>query len=571
MLRRERDRVGYLSSGESAGPVGAQESSHSARPGEDSAPDDKARADSLRAALTFEILGHRGYAGLAHTGEFPAVPITLELPAIRDGQPRRDGRLVDSQPPRASKISTRPHTSLYRTAWALIVNTGGTTVLGFVYWAVVAHLYDRQTLGRASALISALLLLSMVTQLNLSSVLPRFLPVAGRFSGRFIAYSYGVSSLTALPVAAGFVFLMPRLSAQWRFLGSSGLLQLLFIVAALVWGIFALEDAALTGLRRAEVIPVENLAYGILKLVLVIGVARLLPAAGIFASWTIPLLVVIPIVNALVFRRFLRPGGQAGAGFRVRQVARYASLDYLASLAAQAYPMVLPLLVLSVLGPAANGSFYIAWTISAGLTLVATNFGMSLMVEAAAAPHKLAELTRGIIARCALVTVLGAAVLALGARPILHIYGAAYAAHAVSLLGLLAIGSIPRAAVIITWSLDRVAGRVGRAAITQAVLALLVLAGSRYLVKDFGINGIGYAWVAANLAISIVRMPTLIATVRHRPAVQAASAGGNYSPLGLLVALSLAETHRKHEGSRHTPAVLDAASRSSYRRSGHGA
>ncbi|MBO0838979.1 MAG: hypothetical protein J2P28_26190, partial [Actinobacteria bacterium] len=386
-----------------------------------------------------ETLPSRRYGGYANTGEFPALPVTLEMPVVRvEDESRRDAR-----------VAVRSGNPLYRTAWALLVNTGGTTVLGFVYWVVVARLYDRQTLGRASALISALLLLSMLTQLNLSSALPRFLPVAGRSSGRLIAYSYGISSLTALPAAAGFVLLMPRLSTQWRFLSSSPLLELLFIVAAVVWGIFALQDAALTGLRRAEVVPIENLGYGILKLVLVICAVRVLPSAGIFASWAVPLLVIIPIVNVLIFRRYVTSAGGAAAGFRAGQVARFASVDYLASLFAQAYPTVLPLLVLSELGPAANGSFYIAWTIAAGLTLVSTNFGMSLMVEAAAAPQRLAELTRGIVARCGLVTILVAAVLAAAARPILHIYGAAYAAQAAPLLGLLALGAIPRAAVII--------------------------------------------------------------------------------------------------------------------------
>jgi O-antigen/teichoic acid export membrane protein len=203
-------------------------------------------------------------------------------------------------------------------------------------------------------------------------------------------------------------------------------------------------------------------------------------------------------------------------------------------------------MVLSILGPAANGSFYIAWTISVGLGLVAGNFGMSLMVEAAAAPHRLHELTRGISARCALVTILGAAVVSAAARPILHIYGAAYAEHAVSLLVLLALGTIPRAAVIITWSLDRIAGRVGRAAITQAALAIIVLAGSEYLIKGFGIDGIGYAWAAGNFVIAVVRLPTLVNALRKSPTLRrgpsptlrraAPAAGG--SSLAVLVALS---------------------------------
>jgi O-antigen/teichoic acid export membrane protein len=536
------DRISYLSSGESAGLDGNGEAGRCAPPDGHFTPGRAGGADSALAEPAIEVWGRRRYAGFAASGDFPA---TLELPAIDFDSEPRPGRGL-------SKGSGNP---LYRTAWALIVNTGGTTVLGFGYWVAVAHLYDRQTLGRSSALVSALILLSTLTQLNLSSALPRFLPNAGRSAGRLIAYSYGVSSLVALPVAAAFVLVMPRLFPQWHFLSHSRALEVLFILAAVVWGIFALEDAALTGLRRAEVVPVENLIYGVMKLVMVVCVATLIPASGIFASWAVPLLVIIPIINLLIFRRYVKEGDQAAAGFRMRQVARFASVDYVAAMSTQAYAAVLPLMVLSVLGAAANGSFYIAWTISFGLSLVATSFGISLMVEAAAAPQRLPELTRGIIARCALVTLLGAVVLIAAARPILHIYGAAYAAHAVGLLGLLAVGAIPRAAVIITWSIDRVAGKVGRAALTQAVLAILVLASSRYLLKYYGIDGIGYAWTAANLVIAIVRLPTLIKAARRTDGATPAHAPDNGNAPGAngLVPRSRG-SHRKTKGGQHRTA-----------------
>ena len=66
-----------------------------------------------------------------------------------------------------------PH---YRTGYALVANTIGTTAVGFFYWVVAAHLYDRQALGRCSALVSALIVVSSLAQLDLPTILPRFLP-----------------------------------------------------------------------------------------------------------------------------------------------------------------------------------------------------------------------------------------------------------------------------------------------------------------------------------------------------------------------------------------------------------
>lgn len=438
----------------------------------------------------------RTHSVFVTTGEMPATTLTLELPIFAEGEAGRDRRIGG-------------RTVRYHSAYALIINTVSTTGLGFIYWAIAAHVYSSQTVGRSAALISALVLLSTLAQLNVSSALQKYLPKAGGSARRLIGYGYAVSSLAAVPAAIGFVFLMPRISAQWKFLSASRLLILLFVGAALIWGVFALEDAALTGLRHTTVVPIENSVYGVLKLGMLIGVAALLPASGIFASWVVPLVVVIPVINILIFWRFAPRSGGQPAQFRRQEVVRFTSADYLASMFNQAYASLLPLMVLSVLGAAANSGFYIAWTIAAGPTMIAANFGTSLMVEVATNPSRMAELTRGMVLRCTVISLLCTAVLTVAAHPILRIYGSGYAAQAAPLLVVLGFATVPRALIMLTWSLDRVTGRMGRAALTQAALAVLVLAGSRLLLRKYGIEGIGYAWFAANTAVALARLPTL--------------------------------------------------------------
>ena len=148
-------------------------------------------------------------------------------------------------------------------------------------------------------------------------------------------------------------------------------------------------------------VPLENTFYGFLKLGMLVTIAAALPVTGIFVSWVLPLLLVVPAINWLIFRRYTQAVRFVGKASTVtpKQVVRLASIDYVGMLLGQAYGNLLPLLVLSAIGAAANGSFYIAWTITSGLSLVAANFGTSLMVESAAAPERLPELTRGVLAR----------------------------------------------------------------------------------------------------------------------------------------------------------------------------
>lgn len=407
---------------------------------------------------------------------------------------------------------------LYGSGYALLANTAGTTVVGFVYWAIAAHLYNRQALGRGAALVSALLLVSTVAQLNLHNALPRFLPRAGPSACRFITYGYGASSLVALALGLAFVTILPRLNTNWQFLGDSAFLAVLFVAGTVVWGVFNLEDAALVGLHRSVIVPIENVVYGVFKLVLLVGIAVLLPSTGIFTSWLVPLVLIVPVINWLIFNRYLkdRDFPAATAGLRAREVIRFASIDYAGALISQAYLNLLPLLVLSALGAAANGTFYIAWTIATALSMVTFNFAWSLLVEGATAPHRLPELTRGVIIRCAVFTVPGVALLIVAANPILRIYGSAYAAQGSLLMGLLALSAIPIGLVNIVFTLDRLAGRVGRAAFTQGVLGVFILGGSWLLLKQLGINGVGLGCLAGSLAVAIIRFPTILDAVRPR-------------------------------------------------------
>lgn len=209
---------------------------------------------------------------------------------------------------------------LFRSGNALVVNTVASTAVGLAYRVVAARFFSPQDVGRASALVSALVLASAFAQLNLVNTLPRFLPATGRRAGRFIGYGYGVTSVTALVAGAGFVLVLPHLSAQWTFLRGSTVLAVAFMAAAVVWGVFALEDAVLLGMQQPVMIPLEKTAYGVAKLALVVllGVAALIPVTGLFLSWVLPLALIVPVINWLVFRRYLPRCASIGAVATVR-------------------------------------------------------------------------------------------------------------------------------------------------------------------------------------------------------------------------------------------------------------
>jgi len=79
-----------------------------------------------------------------------------------------------------TRVVTHFRIPLYRNGYALLVSSATTSALGLFYWILAARRYSADTVGLGSATLSAMMLLSGISQLGLNSALVRFVPlVAG--------------------------------------------------------------------------------------------------------------------------------------------------------------------------------------------------------------------------------------------------------------------------------------------------------------------------------------------------------------------------------------------------------
>src|SRR5512144_1467936 len=94
-----------------------------------------------------------------------------------------------NQPLRTRVISHLRH-PLFQNGYALVASSATSAGLGFLFWIVAARFYSTQIVGLNSALISAMLFLSGISQLSLNSVLIRFVPHPGTETRSLVTYSY---------------------------------------------------------------------------------------------------------------------------------------------------------------------------------------------------------------------------------------------------------------------------------------------------------------------------------------------------------------------------------------------
>jgi O-antigen/teichoic acid export membrane protein len=411
-----------------------------------------------------------------------------------------------------ARLRQHVRTPLYGNVYALTLNAAISTLLGSAYWVLAARLYSPADLGVGAAAISTMTFLSNLSQLNLNAALGRFLPRSGASGGRLIAYAYGASSLVALVVSATFLVVAPAISERLAFLAASPLIAVLFCVSVAAWGIFTLQDSVLTALRGAVWVPVENAAFGLAKVLLVIGLASSLPSLGIFLSWNLPVIIALVPVNLLILRLLL-PRLRSIRDSTLpdwRVLRRFIALDYLGYLFLQAGTNALPLLVTVVLGATANGLFYVAYSIASSLDLVAYNFGMSLTVEGSRNESRLALYAGQILRRALLLFTPGITLLCLAAPLVLAVFGPQYAQSSVPLLRLLLLAVLPRLVSTIFIAVSRVQKRVGRIVAVQAATSILVLSLSLLAMGHFGIVGVGVAVLISQTVVALAVLPSLL-------------------------------------------------------------
>ncbi|MFF0746260.1 lipopolysaccharide biosynthesis protein [Streptomyces sp. NPDC004111] len=410
---------------------------------------------------------------------------------------------------------------LFRNAYALMLNTGVSALLGLSFWLVAARYYTPSAVGQGSAAIAAMKLLAGLTALTLTGALARFIPVSGRRTGRLVFRTYAGSSLVVAVAAGIFLSTLDFWGPSYRFLHGP-LNGLGFVLAVVMWSLLTLQDGVLTGLRSALWVPVGNTVFSAVKLLLLVLIASSIPTAGVFVSWVAAIAVSVVPLGILVFRRLVPQHVRATEGLAepptMRQMGRFLAGDYTGSLFSLAVVYLVPVIVASQVSSADNAYFYITTTIGGTVNLLAINMGASLTVEGAHDPASLARNCRAALKKMAKLMLPVGAVLFFGAPYILRVFGEGYAQAATPLLRWFAVGALLRVIIEVYFAVLRAQSRTSGLAYLQGALCVLVLGLTLLLLPRMGLTGAGVAEISSLAVIASIAAVKLYGVVRAAPA-----------------------------------------------------
>jgi O-antigen/teichoic acid export membrane protein len=412
----------------------------------------------------------------------------------------------------AHRRPQRLRKSLTVNAMSLMTATLAANGLGLAFWAVAAHLEPPAAVGRASAGIAALTLLSMIAQLNLTNVFIRLVPAAGRLGALLIRRGYLV--VVGLSFAAGLVYATTGLSAH--VLTGGWTARALFVLAVPVLSVFALEDSVLTALRLAPWVAAENVSAAVARLALLplLGVSLL--SGGTIAAWVLPAAVAAVVVNSLLFGRALPALATVdGTLPGRRRLLSFVAGEYAGNLCFAASAQVVPLLVVWRLGTAQAAYLTMPWLIATGISLVMWNVAASFEVEAASGRGRPGALLRRSLLLWGAIAAAATAICELGARPLLELVGARYAAHGVVLLRLVGLSAPFSAMVVLFCALAWLDQRIWMLAGFQAGVGAVLVGTTVVLLPRLGLAAAGWAYLAAQALSAAAAAPFALRRMRQ--------------------------------------------------------
>ncbi|MCV7366262.1 glycosyltransferase [Mycolicibacterium duvalii] len=392
---------------------------------------------------------------------------------------------------------------LLRNGYLLSISSASAAAIGFGFWAAAAWRYDATSVGSNSAAISMMVLVATIAQLNLASAMVRFVPTAGRRTGRFVATSFIVSSCLAIAVATTAVVAVRVFAPGTAFLSGVGPAAL-FVAGTVVYALFVIQNGVLVGIHRAGLVPAVNVAMAVGKLGAVVALASILPFHGIFASWVIALAIVVLGLGVYLFGWAI-PKHQACNQIDnlppARHIRRFVAFDYAGSISSIGSIDLMPLMVVAVLGAAPNAYFAIAWVIAYSLHLVNANMGTSLVAESAGNLNRLPDSVRHVLIHTSKVLVPAVVATIITAPLLLSIFGPDYRAATVT-LQLLALAAIPNLVVATAVSSARAQRRLGFLLSIQLTQCVVVLSLTWILLHTLGLTGAGLAWLISQTTMA---------------------------------------------------------------------
>jgi len=362
---------------------------------------------------------------------------------------------------------------------------------GFIFWMLAAKLYPAENVGIATALISSMALLVLLSRFGLDFSIIRFFPTHDK--SRIFSTSVIITTSFAAIFGAIFIAGVDIFSPELHLLKSPQNVAL-FLIALAASSVTALTGFLFVAIRRAGFLFLQDIVVGSRILFLIPLVA--LGAVGIFGAVGISVVLALVAALVLLVRVGVRVQAVIDRGF-MNDAFHFSAGNYLTSLFMTAPNMILPIMVLNTLGAEVAAYYYIAFAIAALLFMIPNSISMSLFVEGSHGESLKMIAMKSLIVIFSLL-VPAAALLYICGGWLLGMVGVDYAAGGLEVLRAMVVASLFVGVNYVYFAIKRVQKDVKGIVVLSGLVSGLVVGFGYVFIVMYGVVGVGYAWLVGN-------------------------------------------------------------------------
>lgn len=383
-------------------------------------------------------------------------------------------------------------TSLYRNSVFFGLSRVLNASIGLIFWEVAARYYPAASVGTAIALISSLGLVTTLSRLGFDFSLIRFMPVKDR--NAVFGTCLSMMAVASIVFSSVYLLTVEYISPPISFIRD---FAFIFVLFALFNSILLTTGNTFLSFKKGEYYLAQNIIDA-LRVPALIPFAVLGPM-GIFLSSGISGLFSVLVAFYLIFK-VIKLKFEFSREF-LRETSRLSTINYISDLLYESPALVLPLVILNLLGAEEVAKYYIAIAIGNIILLIPLSVSICFFVEGSHGTNMKKEIFRALLFIYALLLPAVIFIYFFGGF-ILQSFGSVYA-QALDLLRIYTLSSFFVVIFLMLVPILNVKLMVERN-VKLSLLRFIVLLGLSYIfILNFGLIGVGYAWMIGHAAICL--------------------------------------------------------------------
>ena len=457
------------------------------------------------------------------------------------------------------------NSTLFRSAFNLMLSSGIISIFGFVFWIIIARNFTSHDVGIATTLISSALLISLLGQAGFDTTFIRFLPKAANKNAH-INTGLAVSGIMSATIALVFCIASPLFSGRLSFLATNPGYAAMFIgfVVFATWN--TLTNAALIAYRKTVYVLIIDLLFSIVKVSLPFFIVSGGPMTIFMLVGIAQVVNVLLSIGVLMGKFKFKPKVQINRSV-LQETKKYSLGVYTASILNLLPDSLLPIIIINKLGASDSAYFYIAFAIANLVYTIAFAITQVLLAETANDEKRFAQhARRGMLIAVSLLT--PAIITVVFVAPyLLELFGKSYAASGLETLRIMVWSGFFVLAYSFLSFYYKHTKRLVPNIIMTAVNAFSILGFSIVLTPELGLAGVGWAWLYGTIIAVVVgsilfiigrRKPVSLPEVPRRITISHVYSEDNKGDAALLSVL-LSDIRRIYPQAKLTILTLDSA------------